>query len=335
MRNWSKMFAATLFCVCLLIVYTADAYSQPATAIGTGTDVYANSGGGESYAIDDDAKKNQLRRSNESYAPETPAGPADTVDETPFNPEAPARDGIFDKISTKEKIPLAYDHIREADVFWQKRVWRVVDTRQKMNHYFMQPEQPLIQVFLDIIEQNPGIGIYMDDKFKEGLSRADLESSLGTQDTIEKIDLDTYETVKVVVNNELDWTAVTKFRIKEDWVFDEESSRMVVRILGIAPIMEVYDENDNYRGQKALFWAYYPDFRKHLAHYETFNPHNDAIRMTWDDAFEMRMFSSFIMKESNMQDRRIKDYATGKDALFESERIKEEIFLKEHDLWSY
>jgi hypothetical protein len=45
------------------------------------------------------------------------------------------------------------------------------------------------------------------------------------------------------------------------------------------------------------------------------------------------MFGSYIYKETNVFDRIIDEYAQGIDALMESERIKEEIFLLEHDLW--
>ena len=41
------------------------------------------------------------------------------------------------------------------------------------------------------------------------------------------------------------------------------------------------------------------------------------------------------MKESNVYDRIVKGYVRGMDALVESERIKEELFLLEHDLWHY
>ena len=47
------------------------------------------------------------------------------------------------------------------------------------------------------------------------------------------------------------------------------------------------------------------------------------------------MFNSYIYKESNVYDRKISDYAKGMDALLESERIKNDIFLYEHDLWEY
>ena len=105
--------------------------------------------------------------------------------------------------------------------------------------------------------------------------------------------------------------------------------------MGIAPLKEVYDDNDNFLYEQPLFWAYYPYMRDLLARKETFNPFNDAIRMSWEDIFEMRYFSSYISKESNVYDRRIKDYKSGLDILVEADNIKEEILNFEHDLWTY
>jgi len=47
------------------------------------------------------------------------------------------------------------------------------------------------------------------------------------------------------------------------------------------------------------------------------------------------MFSSYIYKESNVYDRRISEYVTGIDALFEADRIKNEMFNYEQNLWEY
>jgi hypothetical protein len=57
--------------------------------------------------------------------------------------------------------------------------------------------------------------------------------------------------------------------------------------------------------------------------------------MTWEDLFEMRFFASYIYKESNVYDRRLQDYLSGVDLLLEADKIKQEIFNFEHDLWSY
>ena len=42
-------------------------------------------------------------------------------------------DGAYQKVVTKEKEVIPYDFIREADVFWSKRIWRSIDVREKMN----------------------------------------------------------------------------------------------------------------------------------------------------------------------------------------------------------
>src|SRR5580693_5474537 len=55
-------------------------------------------------------------------------------------------DGAWTKTTTKEKEVIPYDYVREADVFWAKRIWRVIDVRQKMNLAFKYPQLPLIQI---------------------------------------------------------------------------------------------------------------------------------------------------------------------------------------------
>ena len=126
-----------------------------------------------------------------------------------------------------------------------------------------------------------------------------------------------------------------KFRIKEEVIFDKESSRLFWRILGIAPLKRVITSSGVDLGQTELFWVYYPDMRPIFAKYEVYNPKNDAQRLSWEDVFEARIFESYIYKESNVYDRNIQEYATGMDALLESDRVKYDIFTFEHDLWNY
>ncbi len=150
-------------------------------------------------------------------------------------------------------------------------------------------------------------------------------------DTIPLTDLDGNYVKDTVMTREFDPTKVSKYRVKEDWFFDEETSTMQVRIMSIAPLY--YD--DEIQQDIPMFWAYYPTLRNVLVKQEVFNPRNDAVRLTWDDLFEIRLFGSYVYKESNVFDRRIQDYATGIDALRESDRVKDDIFNFEHDLWSY
>ena len=252
--------------------------------------------------------------------------------------ESKPRDGAYDKTINKDKGLLAYDHLREADVFWQKRVWRVIDTREKRNKIFTYPKEPFIDILLGYIETGE-TRVYggIDDGFDgEPITPDELFQSIsGGVDTIEVYNPDTDMMDVTIINNEFNPEDVKKFRLKEDWIFDEEAARMVCRVIGIAPVIDSKDEFGNIRGEQVLFWAYYPDFRPLLAKHESFNMYNDASHMTWEDVFEARLFNSYVYKESNVYDRRVQDYTEGVDALYESERIKEKIINFEQDLWSY
>jgi len=84
-----------------------------------------------------------------------------------------------------------------------------------------------------------------------------------------------------------------------------------------------------------LFWIYFPEARPILAKAEVFNRFNSASRMTYDDFFWKRMFTSYIYKVDNQYYRKISEYATGLDSMLESERIKEELLNFEQQLWEY
>lgn len=245
-------------------------------------------------------------------------------------------DDIVDKRITVEKRLLPYDNVREADIFWEKRIWRVIDIREKMNLPFAYPERPFFSILMDAATTGE-ITVYSteDDKFSSMLTPDEVASMGATIDTVITFDPETYEEQIQVVRNDLNPDDVKRFRVKEVWFFDEETSTLQVRILGIAPLIDVKDENGNFRYEKPMFWVYYPAAREILSRERVFNAGNDASPITWEDLLEMRFFSSYIYKESNVRDRRLMDYLTGVDLLLEADKIKQEIFNFEHDLWSY
>lgn len=84
------------------------------------------------------------------------------------------------------------------------------------------------------------------------------------------------------------------------------------------------------------FWIYFPEARHVFVNKEAMNRHNAATGLSYDDIFIKRLFSSYIVKQDNPEDLRIKDYITDDiERLFESERIKKVIMDWEQDLWSY
>ncbi len=245
-------------------------------------------------------------------------------------------DDIVDKRITSEKRVLSYDPIREADIFWEKRIWRVVDVREKMNLPFAYPERPFFTILMDAA-MSGDVTSYSteDDKFTTPLTPDEVGTMGATQDTVITFDPETYEEQIQIVRNEINPEDIKRFRLKEIWFFDEESSTMQVRILGIAPLRDITDDAGNFQYEQPMFWIYYPEAREILARERVYNYGNDASPMTWEDLLEMRAFASYIFKESNVYDRRLKTYLTGIDLLLEADKIKQQIFNFEHDLWSY
>lgn len=252
-------------------------------------------------------------------------------------------DDIVERKILQEQRFLAYEPIREADILWSKRIWRVIDVREKMNIGFMYPNRPFFKILLDGI-QNGDIAIFDTDEFKKKVTGEDLDKMLHSVDTQSVWDAETYQEEVRIIKNDLDYTNIKTFRVKEIWYFDKESSRLNCRILGIAPIQEKKNaETGEVEYSLPMFWIYYPEARKYLTKEMVFNDRNDSAPGSWADLFDSRFFSSYIFKQSNVQDMRLPDLFTGEkygeqagvNMLLESEKIKNELLNFEHDLWVY
>lgn len=257
-------------------------------------------------------------------------------------------DGAYIKEHTPTRRAVPYVHLREADVLFAKRVWRTIDLREKMNHPLYFPVEPtngrrsLWDVIRDALLKERSITAYdpgpllQDDDFRRPLLYDELDSLLNPTTTVWTDPLDGSDVpVPVEVPAPITAAGITRYQLKEDWFFDKQRGVMEVRIIGLAPMREVRGEDGELRGHAPLFWLYYPELRYVLANAEAFNRWNDGERRSLDHVFQGRLFSSYVIKESNVYDRRIGDHAQGVDALLEGERVKDALFRSEHDLWNY
>ncbi|MCT4588234.1 MAG: gliding motility protein GldN [Carboxylicivirga sp.] len=268
-------------------------------------------------------------------------GMADVINAQEVNTE------LYTKDHVPNRKPIPYVHVREADVLWAKKIWRVIDLREKINlpMYYpttkMDDRYNLIDLLIYGIKYE-GLTAYSsstDDEFQVPLSLDQVMREMGAvSDTqmIRNVETGLYE--EKVVKAEISSTEIKQFMLKEIWFFDRKYSRMDVRIVGLCPIREYAQGEGDERAIRVSqpFWIYFPEVRGLLARHEVFNPRNDAQRRTFDDIFIKRYFGSYIYKEANIyNNRRIEDYTAGMEAMMESERIKQSIFEKEHDMWEF
>jgi len=269
------------------------------------------------------------------------------------NAQSNVMDGIYEKEHVPARKPIPYYHLREADAQWSKKVWRLLDLKEKENHPLYYPKEPqdtrvsLVQLMLDGIV-NEGITVYEfneANEFNTSLTLEEINESLGAgKDSLEEEDPVTGEFVWKFTDKEPRPDEVTRMLMKEEWVFDKQRSKMEVRIIGLCPIRrfvketdaEGVDPDEKVMTMKTLFWAYFPAYRSLFAKQEVFNPYNDAERRTFDDIFFKRKFASHIYRITNVYDnRKIEDYKKGEDFLLEAEKIKDWMFKYEHDLWEF
>jgi gliding motility associated protien GldN len=257
-------------------------------------------------------------------------------------------DGAYIKETNLTKRVIPYPHLREADVMYVRRIWQDIDLRQKINQMFYFPVDPiedrknLFDVIRYALEVEGSLTAYGtgpagdDDEFRYPLNGSQVDSMLNPIVIIPQFDNVTGEVIgSMEAQTTINSQDIVRYRLKEDWVWDRQRSQRHTRIIGIAPIIEKKDDEGNSQGLAPLFWLYYPECRYVFANAECYNYENDAQRRTFEEIFQKRYFSSYIIKETNVFNRSISDYAQGLDALLESERIKDELFTIEHDLWHY
>jgi gliding motility associated protien GldN len=251
-------------------------------------------------------------------------------------------DGYYERNNILNARVSPYANLREVDVMYSKRVWREIDLREKTNRIFASPKSRLLTILTDAIEAGE-LTAYDASSTRDDVNGDEFTAILTPEEAMSKFadsvlvpifDTEGNQISTEVRAGEFNPDSIVKFRIKEDWIFDKQRSVFEPRIVGIAPLIKISAAGVSFDEQPA-FWIYFPEARHLLVTKPVVNRHNDATGLSYDDVFMKRLFSSYIVKESNPEDLRIKDYAVGIDKLYESERVKEELMNFEHDLWSY
>lgn len=259
---------------------------------------------------------------------------------------------------------------RADDVVWSRTVYRIIDMRFRQNYQLYNPvssEDPqyssLFKVMLKAIEN--GMPIYeksstigdvkpyfnlppMAREVIPTLLNTDRTGELGDGDiatseymllnydsTTQEMRFNNYS-YKGFVRNQL------KYMIQEVVFFDKHYSRLYSKILAIAPLHS--DNVTYYDGMpvmealygQILFWVPFDYFRPYMAQQYLMPNRNDTKRITFDDFFAQKLYTSYIVGASNIYDRMIPDYVkTREEIVHEQQLIESELLNFELDLWEY
>lgn len=266
-----------------------------------------------------------------------------TAQQSVFQP-GDYKDGVYDKENSVNRRFIPYTYLREGDVTWERRVWRTIDIREKVNQPLYFPVEPnvsrisIMQLMTKYILSGQ-IVAFVDEEFLVPYEKSAIRDKMVLKaDSVDQEQFDENGnsfTIKVAGSIDSTWIYENfcEIELKEDWFFDKQKSTLEARIIGLSFNVMLKGKED--LGCNPFFVVYFPACRPFFAKHEVFNTKNDSERRTFEDIFWKRQFSSQIKKESNVYDRNIESYSKGLDALLESDRIKGDIFRWEHDLWHF
>jgi gliding motility associated protien GldN len=262
--------------------------------------------------------------------------------------QSPSTDVYKKETIVAEKKPVPYSYVREADVMWSKDIWRTIDLRQRMNFPLRYP----IEGNMSGGDRYSLFGLLMTGIKTEEITPYEYVPNVGWKDPFSKITTLSaiYESTEgdSIPNDDGSFSGVVQqsnsqvwqFMVQEQWYFDKKHSVMKVRIIALAPVFfNLYDEFGTRlpQPQRSIpFIVHFPQCRRLFATNAVYNQNNDSQPISFDDLFFQRRFSSAIIAESNVYgNRALASYKTGQDILLEADKIKQDLFVMEHDLWEY
>lgn len=262
-----------------------------------------------------------------------------------------ARDNGYDSLSTKS--------IHTSDIMWKKTLWRYIDLRESQNRPLMSKNREfpksiieaakagIIQPYAtDSLDRPLELSLFMkameipseEVQYSEE-ELAFLENEDGGWDDEEggeENEAPAGPTVEYFFPSQL-YSVV----LKEKLIFDKQRSVMYYDIISISLVVPP-DHPDNIKGIELPIASFsYKELSDKVFSNNPdaiwFNPYNDAEHRNLADAFELRLFSSYIAKVSNPDDLFLVDVYGGDPytGILASEWKAFELLEFEHNLWEF
>lgn len=234
----------------------------------------------------------------------------------------------------------------ESDIIYKKRVVRALDLRELSNRPLMAKNHEISKYLISAVEEGL-LTPYSSDSLKNELSITEFQKRISLesepmQDTSYMDEDEKADYLASLASRGPQFyfaSDLYQFEITEDILFDKERSQWRYDIQSIS-IFVPADHPDNIRGIQQHVATF--DYKKCEPYFKEdpravwINPFNDAENRTLADAFNLRLFSSYIIKVSNPKDEYLVDiYGYGKQGRIASDIKAQELLEFEHNLWEF
>lgn len=249
----------------------------------------------------------------------------------------------------------------EGDIMFKRTLWRVINLKEKQNKPMFALNHEISRLIMDAVKSGE-LPAYKNDSLTTLIGGAEFSANLRKQATLsaeelESIDRARKEWVEMeqlkkkrnrnyqiqpfneasVSGGVADYlpSEIDKMELKEHVIFDKKRSQLKYDIQAISLIVK--DASSGF--DKVLASFAYKDlvkvFRDHPKEAIWYNLQNDAQHKNLADAFDLRLFSSYIRKVSNPADEDLRSIHGGNiQSILASQRAIEELVEFESSLWS-
>ncbi|MBO9702389.1 MAG: gliding motility protein GldN [Sporocytophaga sp.] len=241
---------------------------------------------------------------------------------------------------------------RSCDAMHKKTITRALDLREKQNEGLFAKNYELPGLLIDAAKKNK-ITAYDNDSLALKLTSTELQERLKIPSAVPSINVNNpADTVDAFIAYGPDWRfqipAVEEYlandlyqlEIKEEIIFDKEKSKLIYNILSISLFIPA-DHPANIKGLQSIVASFsFDELKNNLFKNNpkaiSYNTQNEAQHKNLADAFELRLFSSYIVKVSNAKDYYLADiYSDQTKGIMASQWAANELLEYEHHLWEY
>ena len=242
-------------------------------------------------------------------------------------------------------ITTVFAQTKSADIMYKKEVTRAVDLREKQNKSIFARGHEITDVILQALNAGK-IQAYTNDSLTTKKNSKEVMKSLiipSTQAPVDTTYMDEWEReqYREQMRNYKPDTYSAKdlyqLEITEDIIFDKNHSILEYSIKSLTLYIPA-GHPDNIRGiQTAIATFNYDDCKTLFANNPNaiwYNPQNEATHLNLADAFDLRMFSSYIIKVANPDDEYLMDiYGSEKGGILASQKAAMDFLEFESNLW--